>query len=239
VKALFLSFRIFIRQIFKDSMLAAVCLAPVLAALFFRLAVPFAERLLCGYFGKKSIIADYYLLFDLLLCLVTPYMFCFASVMVMLTEYDENIAVYLAVTPLGKNGYAVSRLLFPAVISILASVLLINRFSLTVWTFGMTLITCSLTSLLSTAVSLLLFSFSRNRVEGMAMAKLSGLLMLGLPVPFFLLSDMQYLFSLLPSFWIAKLVVEKTILFLLPAMITLFAWILLIYKKFNKKLMRI
>lgn len=237
MKSLFLSFRMFILQIFKDSMLAAVCIAPVLTALFFRFGIPFAERILCGYFGKQVILANYYLLFDLFLSLVTPYMFCFASAMVMLTEYDENMAGYLAVTPVGKNGYAVSRLLFPAIISILASVLLIQWFSLTRWLFGMALITCLLTSLLSIAVSLLLFSFSHNRVEGMAMAKLSGLLMLGLPVPFFLSSNVQYLFSLLPSFWIAKLVLEHNALFLPPAMISLFIWLGLLYRKFNQKIM--
>lgn len=237
MKALFLSFRMFLWQIFKDSMLAAVCIAPVLTALFFRFGLPFTERILCGYFQKAVILADYYLLFDLFLSLITPYMFCFASAMVMLTEYDENMVGYMAVTPVGKKGYIVSRLVFPAIISIFVSMLLMHWFSLTGWSFGMLLLTCSLTGILSIAIALLLFSFSHNRVEGMAMAKLSGLLMLGLPVPFFLLSDVQYLFSLLPSFWIAKFVMEKTILFLLPAMLTVFTWIGLLYKKFDKKLM--
>lgn len=218
-------------------MLAAVCIAPVLTAFFFRFGLPFIESILCGYFQKTVILADYYLLFDLFLSLITPYMFCFASVMVMLTEYDENMVGYIAVTPVGKKGYIVSRLVFPAIISILASTLLMHWFSLTEWTSGMILLTCSLTGILSVAIALLLFSFSHNRVEGMAMAKLSGLLMLGLPVPFFLLSDVQYLFSLLPSFWIAKFVMEKTILFLLPAIITTFTWAWLLYKKFDKKLM--
>jgi hypothetical protein len=66
------------------------------------------------------------------------------------------------------------------------------------------LITCTLASLLSIALALLIVAFSHNRVEGMALAKLSGVFLLGLPVPFFLSSGVQYLFSPLPSFWIAK-----------------------------------
>lgn len=237
MKPLFLSFRMFIQQILKDTMLAAVCIAPLLAALFFRFGIPFAERILCEYFVKQAILEDYYLLFDLFLTLVTPYMFCFASAMVMLTEYDENMTSYMAVTPVGKRGYVLSRLLFPAVISILASMLLIQWFSLTSWAFGMALLTCVLTSLLSTAVALLLFSFSHNRVEGMALAKLSGLLMLGLPVPFFLSSNMQYMFSPLPSFWVAKLVLEHNALLLPPAIISLFIWLGLLYRTFKQKIM--
>lgn len=237
MKPLFLSFRMFIRQIFKDSMLAAVCVAPLLTALFFRFGIPLAERILCESLGKQAILKDYYLLFDLFLSLITPYMFCFASAMVMLTEYDENMASYMAVTPVGKNGYVLSRLLFPAIISTLVSVLLMQWFSLTRWTFVITLFTCILNSLLSIAVALLLFSFSHNRVEGMALAKLSGLLMLGLPVPFFLSSKAQYLFTPLPSFWTAKLVLENNVLLLPPAIISVFIWLVLLYRRFKQKIM--
>jgi len=82
----------------------------------------------------------------------------------------------------------------------------------------------------------LLFSFSYNRVEGMAVAKMAGLIMLGLPVPFFLISNAQYLFSVLPSFWIAKLCLEDSYWFLVPASITSAIWIWLLYGKFKKKL---
>jgi len=236
MKPLFLSFRLFIRQILMDSMLVAVCVAPILYALFFRFAIPFFEKLLCDYLQQMTILANYYLLFDLYLSLITPYMFCFASSLVMLTEYDENMASYLAVTPVGKRGYIVSRLAFPAAISFFASVLLVGWFSLTVWTLEMVLVTCFLTSTLSISIALLIFSFSHNRVEGMAMAKLSGFLTLGLPVPFFLMSDVQYMFLPLPSFWIAKFCIEQNMMFLLLAMLSSLIWILLLYRKFNQKI---
>ncbi len=235
MRPLLRSFSMFIMQMLKDSMLAAVCAATILAAFFILLGVPAIEDILCGYFHKTSILADYYLLFDLLLALVTPYMLCFASAMMMLTEYDENMAGYLAVTPVGKRGYILSRLALPAFISFIVSVFLMLWFSLTAWPFGMILLTCMLTSLTSVAVALLLFAFSHNRVEGMALAKLSGLLMLGLFVPFFLLSDIQYVFSPLPSFWIAKLCVEQNTIFLLPAILSSLIWMMLLYCKFNRK----
>ncbi len=236
MKPLLRSFFMFVRQILKDSMLAAVCSAAVLAAFFIRFGVPAIERVLCGYFEKEVILADYYLLFDLLLALVTPYMFCFASAMMMLTEYDENIASYLAVTPVGKKGYMLSRLALPASIAFAASVILLWEFSLTTWPIGMIPLVCLLTCLSSVAVSLFLFAFSHNRVEGMAMGKLSGLLMLGLPVPFFLSSDVQYLFSPLPSFWITKLCMARNAIFLLPALLSSLIWIWLLYRKFSRKI---
>lgn len=236
MKPLFQSFCMFVRQIFKDSMLAAVCAASILSAVFFRFGIPAIEQLLCGYFMKSTILSDYYLLFDLFLSLVTPYMLCFASAMMMLTEYDENMANYLTVTPVGKKGYIMSRLVFPAFLSFLVSVLLMSWFALTCWEARMLLLSCFLTSLISIAVALMIFSFSHNRVEGMAMAKMSGLLMLGLPVPFFLMSNVQYLFSPLPSFWISKLCLEQNMLFLLPATLSAAIWIGFFYQKFYRKL---
>ncbi|MFB0919807.1 MAG: ABC transporter permease, partial [Oscillospiraceae bacterium] len=178
----------------------------------------------------------YYLLFDLFLAILTPYMLCFVSSLIMLTEYDENMSSYMAVTPVGKRGYILSRLVFPAAIAIFVSVILMKLFSLTVWTISALIVTCTLSSLLSVGVSLLLVSLSHNRVEGMALGKLTGIILLGLPIPFFLLSGAQYLFSLLPSFWIAKLSVEGDYLFTVPALVTSLLWIWLLYGRFAKKL---
>ncbi len=226
----------FIRQILNDKMLWAVCFAPILAGFVFRFGMPQAETLLCRYFEKQSILAGYFLLFDLFLSLLTSYMFCYASTMVMLTEADENMTAYMAVTPVGRKGYIVSRLIFPAVISCIIAIPIMLFFTLTVWPLWLMIITCLLMSALSIAVSLLIFSLSHNKVEGMAMAKMSGLLMIGLVIPFFLKSDVQYIFSVLPSFWVAKLVRDANMTYLLIALITLGLWIWLLYRKFSLKL---
>lgn len=230
------SFLMFLRQIYGDSMLAAALAGCVLAAFFFRFGVPAIEKVLCAYFGKSAILAPYYLLFDLFLSLITPYLFLFTSAMVMLSEYDENLSSYLAVTPVGKRGYIVSRLVFPAALSLFVSLLFLRLFSLTGWRLLPAVTICLLTSLSSLAAALLIFSFSHNRVEGMAIAKLSGLLMLGLPVPFFLSSGTSWLFSPLPSFWIAKLCLEGNPLFLPPALLTAAVWMTFLYRKFIRKL---
>jgi fluoroquinolone transport system permease protein len=225
----------FLRQIAKDSMLYLVLAAPVLAAFAFRFGISNLENLLCSYFGKASVLAPYYLLFDLLLATLTPYMVCFASSMVMLTEQDENLADYMAVTPVGRRGYVVSRLGFPAVAAFLASVVLLRLFSLTGLSLPDLLAICLLTDLLGVTVSLLIVCFSHNRVEGMALAKLAGVLMLGLPVPFFLSSGVQYLFSPLPSFWIAKFSLEGGALPLFPALLLSLLWIWMLYGRYDRK----
>jgi fluoroquinolone transport system permease protein len=226
----------FVRQVFKDSMLAAVCFAAAVTTVFIRFGVPLLEGYLCAYLQKTSVLADYYLLFDLLLALIVPYLLCFASAMMMLTEYDENITAYLAVTPVGKPGYILSRIGFVAVFGFAASAFLLARFSLTAWPPEILVPACLFSVLTSMAASMLLFSFSHNRVEGLALGKLSGLLLMGMPVPFFVRTNVQYLFSPLPSFWLAKFCLRQNTVFLLFALLTALAWILLPYRRFGRKL---
>ncbi len=236
MKPLFRCFYMLMRQISKDSMLYAILLAPLIAACVFRFGIPYAEALLCEYFEKSSILADYYLLFDVLLAILTPVMFCFSSSMVILTEYDENITNYIVSTPVGKRGYIISRIVFPTVLSFFITAILLSLFALTKWQILMLFLTISLTCLLSVIISLLIISYSHNRVEGMAMAKLSGVIFLGLPIPFFMSSNIQYLFSLLPSFLIGKLCLEKNYLFVIPALMISFLMILALYRRFERKL---
>ena len=85
-------------------------------------------------------------------------------------------------------------------------------------------------------VALFLFAFSRNKVEGMAMAKLSGLILLGLPVPFFMHSNWQYLFTPLPSYWMARFCLEENVVFFLIAMALSLAYIPWFYRKVVRKI---
>ena len=226
----------FIRQISRDSMLYAVCAAPVLAAVFFKFGIPFLERRLCAYLNVTSLLTGYYQLIDLFLAVLTPFMLSFASAMVMLTERDENMAAYMTVTPVGKRGYILSRLVLPAAIGAAVSAVLLGLFSLTRLTWTDIVLLSVLGSILSVAVALLIVAVSHNRVEGMALSKLTGLVLFGLPVPFFIFSGVQFLFAPLPSFWIGKLFYDGNILYVFPALVTSGLWIAVLSVRFGKKL---
>ncbi|MFR2405497.1 MAG: hypothetical protein ACLS76_10135, partial [Eubacterium callanderi] len=107
-----------------------VCAAPPLCGAFFRFGIPVLEPLFVRWFGFG--LESYYLLLDLLLSGITPYMLCFVSAMVILDETDSHMSAYLCVTPIGKNGYLVSRLAFPAAVSGLVSFCVLAVFRLSV-----------------------------------------------------------------------------------------------------------
>ena len=237
MKANLRSMRMFFKQIQGDSMLVMLCFLPPLIAAIFRFGIPFAEEQLCSVFQISSVLSDYYLLFDLFLAVFPPYFLVFISSMVMLSEIDENVAAYLAVTPIRKKGYIVSRLIYPALLSVAVSALLLSLCALTGWTAFNLLLISILSALLCVPVGMLVVVYAHNRVEGMAMAKLSGLVLFGLPIPFFLSGGLQYLFSWLPSFWIAKLFLTHNYLALLPALLVSAAWIWVQYRRFVRKLL--
>jgi len=231
------SLKMFLKQIYNDSMLMAVCVAPLLAAAFFQFGVPHFETLLCSVLDKTQVLSPYYRLFDLFLAVITPYLLTFVSAMVMLTEMDENMAVYLAVTPIGKKGYLTSRLVFPAVIAFGLSCVLLWAFSLTTWSLGGVFLVCFLGSFICLPVAMLIVTLAQNRVEGMAMAKMAGLVLIGLPVPFFISGAVQYLFFWLPSFWTAQIFVDSNGFWIIPVLLTSLLWGLLLYRRFERKIM--
>ena len=74
-----------------------------------------------------------------------------------------------------------------------------------------------LSSLLSIPVAMLIVTLSQNRVEGMAIGKIAGLVLFGLPAPFFIEGNFQYLLSWLPSFWTAKVFTTGSTWVAIPA----------------------
>ena len=85
--------------------------------------------------------------------------------------------------------------------------------------------------------SMLVIAFAKNRVEGMALIKLSGIMIAGIPVVYFVSSKIAYLCGILPSFWITKLAQEQMPVYAIPSLVSLAVWILLLYQKFKKRLL--
>ncbi|XMB73048.1 ABC transporter permease [Mycoplasmatota bacterium WC30] len=230
------SFRIFVLQLTKDGMLIMILIAPILVGTIFKFGVPFIELQLTRYFVKDVILGDYFLLFDLLLATLTPYLISFAASMTMLDEYDSNLINHLCVTPLGKRGYLISRVVLPLLLAFIISIVIVSVFSLTSWSLLMVISICLLTSLLSLTSTLIVFSFSNNKIEGLALAKLSGVVMIGIVVPFTITSEVQYYFLILPSFWIGKLTLDLSLNIFIISFFSILIWVFVLYKKFLRKL---
>jgi fluoroquinolone transport system permease protein len=235
-KALFNAFAQYLVQIFKDAILILLCIAPILAGAFFKYGIPVIQELLAKYLNLPGLLTPYYLLFDLLLGSLTPVLYCFAAAYVILGEIDDGISKYFAVTPVGKNGYLVSRLGLPAVVAFFISIITLEIFMLSGLSLIEVIMISFASSLLGVLEALLVVSLSGNKVEGMAVSKLSGLFFLGLPAPFFLTGNIQYLLFFLPSFWVSKYAKENNFIFIIIGIVISFGWIMFLYRRFEKKI---
>ncbi len=225
----------FIQEITHDFMLVACLITPIFMGIIFKFALPLLEKVLCSEFQKAQIISPYFLIFDLLLAIMTPMMFTFAGVMTVLSEMDNGTAKYLCVTPLGKSGYLLSRIGIPSVIALFYDMVFLSIFSITQISFLMNLSISFSSVLLSLITSMMVISLAKNKLEGMALIKMCGFLILGIPAVYFIPNFIKYFFTILPTYWLTQLAKSQNYLFLIPTIAVSSIWILLLSSKFKKK----
>lgn len=235
MRAIRKSFFRMVGSVRKDAMLFAACFAPVIAGLAFHFGIPQIEKWLCSFLGKESVLTSYYSLFDIFLSIIAPMLFCFVAAMVMLEERDDKITRYLIVTPLGKKGYLFSRLGMIFIISAGITVPLLWIFKLSGVTFGMVLFLSVAGAMQGIIMALLMVTLSSNRLEGIAISKLSTLFMMGFVVPYFIKGKIMYILVFFPSFWIGKTVYHEQVCFMIPTALISFAWIALFLRGYVKK----
>lgn len=236
MRAIRLSFFQMLAYMRRDMMLFAACLAPILAGFLFRFGIPLLEAALTDWFHMPAIISPYYALIDILFAMLSPAMFCFVSAMVSLEEVDEKTAVYLFVTPLGRNGYLAARFCVPAVVAFLVTIVLIPIFKLTSLLLVDILLLAAGGAVQGIIISLLILTLSSNKLEGMAVTKLSSLMIFGAAVPFFIKHNVQYVISPLPSYWIGKAICENVLLYILLSFALSAMWIFFLLKRYLQKI---
>ncbi len=226
----------FITEIKDDLMMWACLLAPLLIGSVFRFGIPVLEEALCREFAQGAMIAPYYAIFDLVFSIMTPVMFCFAGAMVMLEEIDTGVMKAFFASPIGSGGYLFSRMIGPAILAFVYAFVMLLVFSLTKtsFIFGMAYAlggTC--TALIST---LLVVAFAKNKMEGMALIKLCGILMLGVPAAYLLPEKTQMFAYILPSYWLTLAAKEHELLHVCVCVLLSGLYILILWRCFRKRI---
>lgn len=231
MRAVWMSFSQMLKFVRQDRMLFAAGLAPLLAGIAIHFGVLFAENSLIHFTGLPAVLAPYYGLFDIFLASITPAMLCFIAAMVMLEERDDHIDRYLFVTGLGKRGYFLSRLILPALIAFVVTAASLPLFRLTALSAGTILFLSLAETLQGINIALLIVALSSNKLEGMAVTKLSSLMMLGAAAPYFVPAPVCLCFAFLPSFWVGKAIMENRLFYMLPSLFVAGTWILILRRK--------
>lgn len=229
--------RQFFAQIWSDVMLAVLLFLPLAMGFLFRFGLPVLEGYLCGRFSTDALLAPYYPVFDLLLAAMTPLMFSAAGAMVILDEADAGIARAIAVTPVGRKGYLASRIGIPALLAAAYCAGLLAIFKLSPQSAPRLLLLALCCGALGVAVALLISAYAQNKVEGMALSKLSGLFFIGLPVALLVPPPVKYLAGILPTLWMTELATGGSLLLAAPALASSVLWAALFARHFAKKIL--
>lgn len=236
IAASFKMFKQMIKQITSEAMMILLVIAPVLAGLFFRFGIPLLERYVLVPAKVGEILVPYYGLFNWLLALLTGMLFAFVGGLVVLGEIDDRISVYICLTPAGCMGYVLSRIIIPALVSGIVTVIVVPIFSL-VHVDALNLIIMSVSTTLSGIItSMLVVSISSNKVEGMAVGKLAGGFGMVLFIPFILKGAIQYVFSIFPMFWVGRYLIDRKISETVISLMLFAVWIFVLYRKYRRKI---
>jgi fluoroquinolone transport system permease protein len=190
-------------QMLGDGMLLLLLPAPFLmgAALYFLL--PIMDGFMHQQFGIA--ITAWYPMSDALLATVAPVMTALICAFVILDERDEGTGLYYRITPSGRYTYLMARIALPMLWAYLSTSLVLFLFSHNNTSLPRILLLSTVGVLQSIASCMLLVAIANNKVEGLALAKLTNIFILGFVFPWFIASPLQYIFGFLPSFWIGQL----------------------------------
>lgn len=226
-----------IRQITKEAMMVLLLIAPFLAGAMFKYVIPMVEKYICDYFSLESCISPYYDVFDWLLAMLIGMLFAFVGGLVCLGEIDDRIVMYYSVTPGGKKGYILSRIIYPAILSGIMAVIIVPLFSIgspDIVNYGVMIISTVLSGIVT---ALLVISISSNKVEGMAVGKLAGGFGAVVFIPLLVKGNIAYVFSPFPMFWVGKFAFEfQNGWYILAALLLYAIWIGGLYRLFARRI---
>lgn len=190
-----------LKLILRDSTLVLALFGP-LALIVLLFLLPAIEVLILSRLNFD--LSVYRLFITCFLSLVPGMLFAMIYGFIILDERDEDVIDFISVTPLRKGGYLAYKLMMPMLLSAGFFLFIIYATRLVEMNVIHGTIIALMVAIQAGIGTLFLVTFSENKVEGLAFAKLLGIMYL--PVPLVLLweSPWHWLSAFLPPFWVAK-----------------------------------
>jgi fluoroquinolone transport system permease protein len=190
-------------NIWRDSLLVYIVIVPWLMVLLLRLLIPGIGAWFASAHGID--LTAYYPLILSFIVLQTSMMFGVIAGLLVLDERDAHTLTALRVTPLPLFGYVGYRFGMTLLVSIVTLVLVLPLTGLLpLAQLAAVLPAVVLSSLLGPVLALVMVVFANNKLEGLALMKGFGILLLGPLAAYFISSDWQLLFGVLPTYWPAR-----------------------------------
>lgn len=189
-----------IRNVRRDKMYIFFALFPVILCLIGYFLIPYIENQVQPGNPAPQIVAMF-------LILMTGYIFGAVTAFTLLDDKDDNVLMSLKITPISVRLYVIVKLAVSYIFGFIATLLLtlVTNF-LPDASFWEVLLIAAVGALQAPAIALIVNSFSKNKVEGFVIMKLSGLILM-VPVLVFFIQSWQEVFLILaPGFWPGRMI---------------------------------
>ena len=190
------------RNVARDSMLRWMAVFTPGFGLLFRFAVPAAADALHRRFGFDLV--AYYPLLMSFLPLVMAGMTGTVAGFLLLDQRDDQTMTALLVTPLSLGDYLRYRLSGLMVLSAVFGAVMVPVAGLTETTPLQVVVTAVVAAPLAPIYALFLGTFAANKVQGFALAKAVGVLLVPCVVAYFVTGPWQSVFGIVPHYWPLK-----------------------------------
>lgn len=186
-----------LKLIYRDKTLLSFLILPIILIFVFKFLTPLLIE-------KIPMLEEYRTLIAMFASIQTAIMFGFVTSFLILDEKDENVMQVIRVLPISSSYFILYRLLFATVFSSTAAFFMISFTGIAnPGTFSAVLLSI-LYGLTAPTISLIIATYAKNKVEGMAYFKGVDLLLMLPLASFFVGSSISLVFSILPTYWTFK-----------------------------------
>jgi len=188
-----------IRSVRRDSMLNWMALIPLISALLIRLAIPPITARLIERYGFD--LTPYYpIIMAYFFTLMTPLVFGMVIGFLLLDERDDGTLTALQVTPIPLNSYLAYRIIVPLLLSIILMFITYPIINMGNLGFRPLLITTVAAAPMAPLFAVTFASIAENKVQGFALMKASGVILLPPMFAFFIESKWELALGLFPTY---------------------------------------
>jgi hypothetical protein len=193
-----------IRQIMRDPFMTIMLFAPLLLIVVFKLLIIFLIPLIMDQTGFDLLPYLHYILAFVLL--ISSGMLGIVTGFMLMDERDGNIAELMSVTPLGRSGYLINRLLFASILSVIYSIVICYALNVVELPIFSILILSLLSAIYTAITGLMIFTGAEDKVKGLTFAKALNSLVLFAFTDLFMLKWLIVLSWFFPPYWITMII---------------------------------
>lgn len=191
-----------VKSIWRDPLLRWFILVPLLMGAGVRFLLPLLVQPARQLFDFD--LAAYYPLWMSMIALVAPMLVGAVIGFLLLDSRDDGTLEALRVTPLSLGGYLLYRCAVPVGLGVLATLVVIPLSGLAPLPFGGLVLVALAAAPFGPLTALYLAAFAENKVQGLALLKVFGVILLPPLAAYFVPPGWQVLFGLAPTFWPMK-----------------------------------